>query len=492
VTQAQLHASDPDSPPEQIVYTLTGAPAYGALYKGGARLALGDYFTQADVNSGKVSYGNDGSQNASDGFDLALTNVGPVLEYVSKANDGTPADAMSDHGLSISADSRFVAFSSFASLVPDDSHAFFDVFVRDLLTQTIERVSKGSGGVEANGHSGQPAISADGRWVAFGSEATNLVDGDTNGYLDYFTYDRLTGKTRRVSVGMNGEQVDTSEYPTQPAISADGRFVAFTSKAGSLVPNDNNGVEDVFVFDQVTGRIERISTTPNGSAGDGWSNSPSISADGRHVAFESHASDLVLGSTTPRTDIFIFDRSTRRMEKVNLNPAGQQIYDFAPVLTPDGRFIGFSSDQRRLFPPEFQNVVNGLFIYDRLTGQIKLVGPVSPGVYAYSISADARYAALSYYYSYDDWEVKVVDNLTHQTWQASTNLSGVPCEFVYGGVSISANAALTAFYCSALKVPPDPKTLVGVFAYRGTGPIIHLDVEVELSWMTNYLPEIRR
>ena len=140
------------------------------------------------------------------------------------------------------------------------------------------------------------SISADGRYVAFISDASNLVPGDTNGVTDIFVYDRQTGTIERVSVAADGTQGNGGSC--QPSISADGRYVAFSSYASNLVPGDTNGISDVFVYDRQTDTIERVSVAADGTQGNSYSWQPaSISADGRYVAFSSFASNLVPGDT---------------------------------------------------------------------------------------------------------------------------------------------------------------------------------------------------
>jgi Tol biopolymer transport system component len=150
-----------------------------------------------------------------------------------------------------------VAFESFASnLVAGDTNGTAEVFVRDRVAQLTRRVSVGPGGQQANSGSFDPAISADGRFVAFPSSATNLVAGDTNDTFDVFVRDREAQLTRRVSVGAAGQQANS--YSFDPAISAHGRFVAFVSVASNLVAGDTNNTHDVFVRDrmlQVTLRV---------------------------------------------------------------------------------------------------------------------------------------------------------------------------------------------------------------------------------------------
>jgi Tol biopolymer transport system component len=174
-----------------------------------------------------------------------------------------------------------------------------------LAHDTTERVSLGPGGVQGNEQSSGPAISADGRFVAFQSAASNLVPGDTNGAQDIFVRDRQTGTTRRVSVGPGGVQTNAEASSGVPAISADGRFVAFESDATNLVPGDTNGAIDVFVRDRQTGTTRRISVGPGGVQGNSDSGGPAISADGRFVAFVSNASNLVPGDSNARFDVFV-------------------------------------------------------------------------------------------------------------------------------------------------------------------------------------------
>jgi Tol biopolymer transport system component len=168
---------------------------------------------------------------------------------------------------------------------------------------TTERVSLGPGGVQGNSISGSPAISAGGRFVAFDSHATNLVPGDTNDFGDIFVRDRQTGTTQRVSVGRNGAQ--GNDHSLVSVISADGRFVFFTSDASNLVPGDTNGTSDVFVRDRRTRTTERVSVGPGGAQGNGDSALPALSADGRFVAFGSSATNLVPGDTNRTTDVFV-------------------------------------------------------------------------------------------------------------------------------------------------------------------------------------------
>jgi len=219
---------------------------------------------------------------------------------------------------SMSPDGRYVVFASWASnLVLGDANGVVDIFVHDRDTDgdgvfdetgatATEWVSVDSAGNQGNEESRYPAISADGRYVAFASWASNLVPDDTNGHYDIFVHDRQTGVTERVSVSSAGNEGNAiSEFP---AISADGRYVAFQSQASNLVPGDGSDDYDIFVHDRQTGTTERVSVDNAGNEGNEWSRYPAISADGRYVAFESSASNLVPDDANARDDILVHDR----------------------------------------------------------------------------------------------------------------------------------------------------------------------------------------
>jgi len=197
-----------------------------------------------------------------------------------------------------------VVFESDASnLVPGDTNGRYDIFLRDRQTDTTTRLSVSSAGTQGNDSSLAPSISADGRYVVFESDASNLVPGDTNGRYDIFLRDRQTGTTTRLNVSSTGTQ--GNGVSGRPSISADGRYVAFNSDASNLVPGDTNGRNDIFLRDRQTGTTTRLSVSSTGVQGDGHSYDPFISADGRYVAFNSHATTLVPGDTNGKQDIFL-------------------------------------------------------------------------------------------------------------------------------------------------------------------------------------------
>jgi Tol biopolymer transport system component len=236
--------------------------------------------------------------------DLALG----LTERVSVNNAAYPANVLtgSSYAASVSGDGRFVAFASdAANAVSGDTNTKRDVFVRDRLLGGTSRVSVATGGTQATDSSDSPAISPDGTWIAFDSLANNLVAGDTNGQRDVFLHNRLTGETTRVSVDSAGVQAN---FPSsQAAVSDDGRFVTFKSDASNLVPGDTNGGSDVFRHDRSNGQTVRVSVQTGGAQADESSSEPAISADGSLVAFDSTSPDMVPGDTNDRRDVFVHD-----------------------------------------------------------------------------------------------------------------------------------------------------------------------------------------
>ena len=228
-----------------------------------------------------------------------------TLQMITLAADGSQSNGASSQA-SISADGQYVAFTSTASnLVENDTNETADIFLYDRDTQTTERISVTDSGEESNGFSRAPSISADGRYVSYDSLATNLVSDDTNLKGDVFVYDRLTQTTSRISVSSDGEQ--SNNFSFNHDISADGRYISYSSVATNLVENDTNRVRDIFVFDQVLQTTTRLSVSAEGIQGNRESRESVFSANGRFVAFQSSADVLVEDDTNGRTDIFVYD-----------------------------------------------------------------------------------------------------------------------------------------------------------------------------------------
>ena len=338
----------------------------------------GDSFTPALSADGRfVAFGSFAS-NLVPGDTNGLTDVfvrdrrtGTTQLVSVRTGGGRGNDSSSNPALS--ADGRFVTFMSLATnLVPGDTNGTFDVFVHDRQTGTTRRVSGSSSGTQGNGESSLPALSADGRFVTFMSLATNLVPGDTNNARDVFVHDRQTGTTRRVSVSSGGGQANN--FSSDAALSADGRFVAFDSDASNLVPGDTNGTFDVFVHDRQTGTTRRVSLRTGGGQGNGSSFDAALSADGRFVAFGSDASNLVPGDTNAATDAFVHDRWTGTTRRVSISSGGSQGNgdSIAPVLSANGRLVAFESIASNLVPNDTNGVFD-VFIRDRRTGTTRRV-----------------------------------------------------------------------------------------------------------------------
>lgn len=285
----------------------------------------------------------------------------------------------------LSADGRFLVFASTQALVPDDTNHLADIYVQDRLTGAAARLSVATDGAQADGWSYHPAISGDGRVVAFTSLASNLVPGDTNGLADVFVHDRLTGATTRVSVHSHG--IQARGWSDFPDLSGDGRFVTFTSRASNLVPGDTNGVIDVFLHDRLTGQTRRISLTAEGEQADGPSGwATAISADGRTVAFTSEAPNLA-GNRPAEQALYLHHRVTGELERVT----GSRFRAVRhPSISADGGRVAFTAIRQGAATPT-------AFLYDRETEAVRaLTAPVEDGTSPprATISPDGEQVAL--------------------------------------------------------------------------------------------------
>ena len=266
--------------------------------------------------------------------------------------------AISDNG-------RVVAFySRSTNLVPNDHNGLADFFVRDLKRGQTTRVSVSSSGAEQTPGLGNeelgivPALSHNGRFVAFFSASPNLVEGDRNDRDDIFVRDRKLGETTRVSVSSTGEEGNSGSL-FYPSISANGRFVAFTSYASNLVAGDRNHAEDVFVRDRKRGVTTRIreSDVHRGL----YSGIPSITDNGRFVAFESPAPDLVKGDRNEAVDVFLHDRKRGKTTLLSVSSEGTQgnsESSFPAISAHNGRFVAFSSLASSLVAGERHNTAD--------------------------------------------------------------------------------------------------------------------------------------
>lgn len=286
----------------------------------------------------------------------------------------------------------------------------------------------------------QPAINADGHFVAFTSYSSNLVTGDVNGLPDVFVRDRLTGETTCISLGADGKPAGG----VSPSISADGRFVAFLSRTSNQIV-DSTESSDVFVHDRLTGQQRRVSVASDGTPANGVSWDAVISADGGFVVFTSHASNLVSGDTNgstgnvnPGLDVFVHELATGQTSRVNVATDGTQANNGSsqPAISADGRYITFSSFATNLVPGDTQEDRADVFVHDRATGQTSLVSAAIDGTFpngesfAPSISADGRYISFTSYASLvaedtnNTLDVFVRDLVTGQTTRVNVDSNG--------------------------------------------------------------------
>jgi Tol biopolymer transport system component len=301
---------------------------------------------------------------------------------------------------SISGDGRYVAFASLASnLVAGDTNSASDVFVKDLLTGITTRVSTNELGNQVSGSSDAPSISSDGRYVAFEGVADNLVSGDTNGKIDIFVKDMATGITTCVSTDSQGNVGNSGSFASN--ISNDGRYVGFQSYATNLVPGDTNGVVDAFVKDLVSGTTTRVSTDSEGNQADSASSEPHLSSDGRYAVFGSVAA-LVADDTSGHPDVFLKDLWTGTTTRVSTDSEGNQVLRAASGadLSGDGRYVTFVSDADNLVPGD-TNLEADIFVKDLATGVTLRVNVSDSGYQAdemswnASISSDGHYIVFS-------------------------------------------------------------------------------------------------
>jgi Tol biopolymer transport system component len=379
---------------------------YVAFSSPASNLVVGDTNRRTDVfvrdritrTTHRLSVSGSGAQATSSSFGPAISATGLMVAFSSSATNLVAGDtngrldvfvrnraagsthrvSVSSHGrqangsslnVAMSAKARYVVFQSSASnLVRGDTAGNDDIFVRDVVAGTTRRLSVSTHGAQANADSTHPAISADGRYVVFDSFASNLVPGDSNGREDVFVHDRVTGQTHLLSISSRGVQgALDSELPV---ISGDGRYVAFDTRSGNLVPGDTNNKYDVFVRDRGTGTTRRVSVASDGTQGDresGHFRRPSISAHGRFIAFQSWASTLVSGDTNSDTDVFIRDIGLGTTERVSVSSAGAQATgeSFAAAISADGRCVGFDSTAGDLVADDTNGAVD-VFLRARL------------------------------------------------------------------------------------------------------------------------------
>lgn len=430
-----------------------------------------------------------------DGFEFAR-----IVRASVPADGHRTSGTYDTSGAALSADGRYMAFvSESGELVAGDNNGVHDVFVHDLVTGHTELISVASDGGAANDWSGRIVnaigldISADGRYVVFMSQAGNLVDTPVNGTQIYLR-DRQTGTTELVSVNSQGEPATYGNF--YPSISADGRYVAFESSASNLVENDTNNKDDIFVRDRQTGQTIRVSVASDGSEGNNYSDRPVISANGRFVAFESRADNLVPNDTNginstyyDGKDVFVHDLQTGETSRVSVSSEGVEANDRSEAadISADGRFVVFQSYADNLVASDYHGNGPDALLHDRQTGITSLVslnrdgnGPGNKGSWGPVISQDGRYVAFVSMAS----DLIPVDNEGHAdvflralqsgiTKRLSVNSEGIAGNYDSGryGIAFSNDNRFIAFQSEAGNLVPGD-------AYSGS------DVFVTLTGVT--------
>ncbi|MEX0785012.1 MAG: dockerin type I domain-containing protein [Dehalococcoidia bacterium] len=395
---------------------------------------------------------------------------GETTQLVSVSSDGSAGFGFSGSP-SISADGRYVAFASEANnFVPNDTNAQ-DVFLHDRQTGVTELISVATDGTQADRPASNPSVSGDGRYVVFASEADELVPNDGNGESDVFLRDTVAGTTTRVSVASDGTEGDLESLT--PSISANGRFVTFTSRANTLAPDDDEQDLDVFIHDLETGVTELVSQSTEGAHGNfssgGIAAGPArVSADGRYVAFGSFADNLVPSDGNQADDAFIRDRQLGTTERVSVSSFGTQgeSHSMHPAVSDDGRFVVFDSLSQTLVADD-DNLATDVFLHDRQTGETTIVSRPPAGLaneasYFPAISGDGRWISFaseaSNLVASDENErtdVFLFDTQTGALERVSVSDLGVEGDSDSTFSSLSADGATIAYQSAAMTLAPD-------------------------------------
>jgi len=318
---------------------------------------------------------------------VRLDQLSGDVEVVSLGTDGEPVE-LSSGAFDPSTDAagnRVVFKTRSGALIDDDTNEVDDIYIRDLsLAQTL-RLSVGINDQEANARSDQPVISANGGTVVFESDATNLVEADNNGHRDIFAVDLATRLLERISVSDGGQEVNARSE--SPDINANGRFIVFSSAADLLAGGDPVKNTQIWLRDREADTTELISATPDNQPGNGDSDRPRISANGRWIAFRSEASDLDPDFPAPLgLSIYVHDRQTGNSQLVSLDANGQPLPGIkedsvdGPILAADGSAVLFqrftSLDRSGAgVGTQGEDPESTIYLYSRLDGQTTRIEP---------------------------------------------------------------------------------------------------------------------
>ncbi|HEV2748182.1 MAG TPA: Ig-like domain-containing protein [Allosphingosinicella sp.] len=425
----------------------------------------------------EAAYAEDGfrSRLSDGGFaSIATAATAPTVTRASVSLSGSQGnDGGSDATLSL--DGRYLAFTSYSgNLVEGDtnlassqfSNSASDIFVRDLVTGELTRVSLNAAGGQANGDSQDASLSSNGRFVAFESTATNLVNGDANGTTDVFVKDLRTGSVVCATVDASGEQLASGGIDA--VISPDGRFVAFSS---NTAVSADEVIRNIYVKNLSTGALTLVSSNAAGEQADGFSFNPSFSSNGRYVAFASEASNLVAGDTNGARDIFVKDLVTGSVRRVNTNAAGEQAdanSDTDAFISADGRYVAFTSFANNLVEG-MTGFNRDVYVKDLTTGEVVCVSPGIGGARANSYSFDPMLSADGQLVAFrsmasnlvaDDSnfadDIFVFNLETGELTRESLSATGVQGSAGSQRPWLSADGTLLAFESLAANLAPDP------------------------------------
>jgi Tol biopolymer transport system component len=411
---------------------------------------------------------------------LSLAAAAPAqTELVSVSQAGGATAAGLSLGPSISPSGRHVAFTSIAQdlLAPGvDSNLSMDVYLADRRAGTMQRVSLDLAGGDPDSDSWQPAVASHGRAVAFLSDATDLVPGDGNGTTDAFVRDLRAGVTQRVSVGPGGVQADLST--TELALSGDGRLVAFASSATNLLGpgGDTNGQPDVFVHDRALLQTWRVSVSSAGAEADAESRAPAISLNGRYVAFESRATNLAGHEPPGQSDIFVHDLQRRLTERASNTPAGGLLdsHSHSPSLSADGRLVAFLTIASNAVPGDL-NSADDIIVTDLRSGANVLASVAFDGAQGDDSSMEPRLSPDGRYVSFTS-EAKNLGPVSYAlipklawlrdlhagaTVSLAQPLPGQPLDGEVRGTAIAKGARAVAFQSVAATLTPDQDANAG-------------------------------
>ena len=403
----------------------------------------------------------------------------PVTERVSLDSAGFEGDRASI-APSVDANGRWVVFASEATdLVTGDTNAAQDIFLHDWLTGATSRLSVNSQGQEADAASSWPDISADGNWVAFASAATNLVEGDTNGVDDIFVIELASGSIERVSLSSSRTQANAAS--SKPVISGDGQFVAFTSNATNLFNGADSDFAEVYLYDRGRRTLQWVSA-PIGSANNGNSGEAAISDDGFWVAFSSGSSQLVSNDSDAFRDIFLWSWATGAITRVSVGLTGQAAnsLSYHPALSADGRYVAFRSHASNLVPVDSNGFTSDIFRRDMASGSTQLVSIAHDGISANLpsdepvISADGRFIAFNSYASNlipEDTNENIdifVRDMQGTTTRVSVDSNGSHSNLNDFGPAMNTDGSAVTFYSEATNldlVRVDVNGVSDVFAH---------------------------